>query len=310
MKTTTRKQAIDLTGLECYELNSRILPCVYVGTYESMLSPDLVAERAMENEKYDNPLRDFIYEDDFDMRAYRGIMFEHVSELIQDEVLTKLDYYGVAAMVPTGIYSPQEYNLSNDTLEFKVYMKKGWRDTMRRELDRMRSNASLGKYIKEHWHSCSGFISWMPKSIDEILDFDDRERCLAAYLTLCLLVEGHIRPNDDYETMESELHELMYHDERTEECCELRTYGSGYYRSTSSFGKEESEELLLMYADKADELSDLSWDLFHKIGHKWRGWEPRECNACYIRITNDLMRFVIWAIDNRYSLSDLRNLAA
>jgi len=64
-----------------------------------------------------------------------------------------------------------------------------------------------------------------------------------------------------------------------------------------------------MYVHHSDALNEMIWDLYYKIGNKWKSHKPENLDWNG-KVENEMMRFVIWATDNGYSLKDLKEMAA
>ena len=115
------------------------------------------------------------------------------SEFIKDNILEPFKKYGIVSIGNFSLYKPAYYNYQNDMLCFDVTLSDDFDDIMKKYIPEFAKEEKFKKYIEEHWQSRSGFISFMPESIDEILrpskHFNMRVHQVAAFLTLCILNE-------------------------------------------------------------------------------------------------------------------------
>ena len=295
MKETIIEQnkELNLEELRCYELVGSVCPLVDVGQYESILSLSNWEDDALYNliEEHGDAARDFACFGDCDVKGYHKVIQTRAGEIIDEYAMPILKEYGVAAIKAVGIDSPREYNFTTDELEFDVYLTDDFDEKFRENMKRFRANPSLQKYIEDHWWSRSGFISFMPQSMDEIASFEDEDRCLACYLTFALLTEGYWDNFTDGRT-DYELYDRL----STNECC--TDYTNVYLYC--------SEEWAEVYNDNA-RMDELYWDLFHAIGRPWRGHKPKNMDLAS-HPDYEAGELVLWATDMGYSPDDLRGL--
>lgn len=283
-------------GLRCVEMNTSLLPLVDVGMYNTYLSP----ERFEEQEQCDyiamgRSREEFVCQGGFDCNAYRVAVENAALDYIYKYAMPLLRIYGVAAIQTDGIDSPREYNFATDELRLKVYLTPDFDVRMRGHIEEFSKNASMQRYIEDHFWSKSGFWSWMPKSLDEILAMDDEERCIGAYLTLALYGEGYI---NDYC---GALYESNFDISDAISC-------SGQFQFTD-FYLYVSDELHDLYVYHEEELNNLLWDVYFRIGRPWRNHQPK--NSDYVgECKCEAVEFLLWAADNGYGVKELRELAA
>lgn len=290
-----QKQEVCLDGLVHYELNSGILPIVDIGMYESILSPNIWDDDALENlhGEYGDAGHDLACLGDFDTEEYEKKVVSAAMGVIEDYAMLILEQYGVAAIKNGRVWSPKYYNFETDNLDFTVYLTDDFMDKFHENMKRFRTNPFLQKYIEDHWWSRSGFSSFMPQSMDEIEDFDsDPVRCLACYLTFALLTEGYYSNFEDGRTI-LEIH-YRVNDDFPVGCCHAYLYCS--------------EEWARVYNDNA-KMDELYWDAFHALGHPWNKHKQEDYNLCST-IKNEAQQLVVWATDKGYSPQDLREMCA
>ena len=295
METTVieKGKSVNFKELEGYELGGSLCPLVDVGMYESLLSPSVWEDMAHENlmEDYGDTARDLVCFGNFDVEGYEKVIQEQASDIIEEYAMPILENYGVASIKVTGIWSPREYNFTTDRLEFDVYLKEDFKETFKKNMERFRKNASLQKYIEDHWWHRNGFYSFMPQSMSEIASFEDEERCLACYLTFALLTEGYWDNFCEGRT-DLELYERL----SANECC--TDYADVYLYC--------SEEWAKVYNDNA-RMDELYWDVYHAIGHPWSNHKYKDLNLC-CSPSNGALELVVWAMDMGYSPQDLRKM--
>ena len=277
---------------ECFGISSNLFPCVNVDMYWGILDPQ-TAENNMEDS-----CDEFEYFS-IDMGLYKNAVASLASDYIGENVLPMMKEYGLENITDCKISSPREYNFTTDCLLFTAEMSHDWREKMHHYLNKFRKDKKFQEYIEEHWYSRSGFWSWMPQSFEEIEEMADEERCVGAYLTLCLLNEGRLDVFTDSE-------EYIYYG--LEEC----SLGDFYNVPEEYLGRIEGEKLIALYRDDY-RINELWHDLLDKVGQPWKGceqlygkYEPSYC----ISAKNDAMRLIFWACENGYTVSDLEAMAA
>ena len=295
----------NISNGEKFYLNSGLLPCIEVGMYESPLSSMHFEDRENEMNRQDGDEYTYckVNQEDWEKE-----LTEAANDWLQDNVIDVLGDYGCMAIEGTGIWSPRYYNFDTDRLEMTVTMADGWRDIMAEKIASWRGNKEIEKYICDHWHSCSGFISFMPKDLDELLTSDDEDRQLAGYLTLALLAEGRLEASDDFEEYGSlwTLADIM--DERF----------TGYENINvlaEYLGDDEENKLLKLY-NNTDGWNDLYWNLSEKVGFPWlhdnethRLW-GKKYTIMDFNAGSDGERLLFWAAQQGHTVSDLYDMAA
>jgi hypothetical protein len=184
-----------------------------------------------------------------------------------------------------------------------VTMQQGWKEIMTAKINDWRGRQDVIDYIKKYWRSYSGYVNFMPESLDEVLTEDDEERQLAAYLTLALVAEGTLQDAGDI------MEDLYY---RMDDF-------SGYDRvNVISEYLDDSDEADRMIELWQDDLrwNDLYWNLRDKIGSPWR--HDKDCERLsgkedcgYVwQADSDGKRMLFWAVKNEHTVEDLYDMAA
>ena len=276
---------------ELFGISSNLFPCVNVGMYWTILSP---------TEKEEN-LQDCCDTFEYvtiDMKEYESQIVGAAKGFISENVLPIMKKYGLENILVEEIHSPKEYNFTDDCLYFTVEMSPDWRSKMHDYLNDFRKESKFQKYIEEHWYSRDGFWSWMPQSFDEIEQMNDKERCVGAYLTLCLL-------NEDKLGLTEESLEYIYY--------EMEDTYSRYYRVTEEYlGWKEGVKMEELYNNDY-RMNELYHNLLSKIGDQWKNFdriEGKHGDWYYVSADNDAMRLIFWACENGYTVSDLEAMAA
>lgn len=289
---------------ETFFLNSNLFPCIEVGMYESPLSPGEFEEQMNEIEKQDGNEFNYVTLDTADWEKELTIQAD---EYLQDNIIEYLENYGVLKIEATGIWSPRYYNYHNDELNMTIQMAENWRDIMKEKIEAWRGRQDVIDYIRNHWHSCSGFVSFMPNSLDEILTEDDEDRQLAAYLTLALLTENAL---DDMGDGSKSLWTLA--DNMNENFSDYRTVNiiEEYYSD-----ENEAQKIIDLWHDDL-KWNDLYWDLRHKIGSPWthdpgcQRLSGKKDICMDFTADSDGKKLLFWAVRQELTVEDLMNMAA
>ena len=259
-------------------INTLLMPLIDVGGYESVIGPQNLEDNFIEGLDLDT---DYYSVSEFDMGQY-----------IRDVTACLNDYYmgyeydfkdiGVEFVKSEGYHSPREYNFTTDSLNLIFKLSDDFDDKFHRMVYNMFIDEKCKAYMDAHFKSCSGFISLMPESFEEMVsdEYDDVERLVAAYIALSFIYYGY-----SDEAMQEEF-----------ETSFQENYGP-YNELLSVFYDKETKE----HFEKDDyELSEIMWKIFYKVGWAWRGYG----------FSTDAARFCSWACDQHYSWSDLKEIAA
>lgn len=272
-------------------LNSSICPLVDFITYDSLLSVVTIEESA--NDGLDKFEHVCVKQDDVD-----AIIMEHVCFRMCDDIAPALFEYGVKEFLVGSIYRPAYYNFHHDGFEFEAVMEDDWKTRAVAFLNNNRNNAVLLGYIADHWRSCSGFISFMPESLEELLDGltgkSDRytdDYLLAGYLVMAGVVSGtKVSPSD----FEEEVYDYICSntDLMTPYCYIPNDWLALY---NDDFGVDE------LYYSLQDKLGCV-WRTFDKIHDKISG-EDFDCE-------DRASKMIAWALKNDLSVRDAQDIAA
>lgn len=280
---------------EVYNMTSNLFPCICVAMYDTVLSPNYFLES--KNESEDQYMYDTLSWDD-----WKTELLKVSQSYINSNVIESLKNYGLLNIEACSIWSPKYYNYHNDELVMDVTMKADWQDTMKEKIESWRDRYDVKEYISENWRSYSGYVNFMPESLDEILTEDDEDRQLAAYLTLAMLVEGKLRHHSD---ILEELHYSM--DEKFSD-----------YESVNVLheymDKQEADKLLDLY-NNDDSWNELYWSLVEKIGFVWLHEGPdyllgKKDSDYQFNAKSDGERLLFWAIEKELTVNDLKDMAA
>lgn len=295
--TTSHQEAQEAPNEpEVYNMTSNLFPCVCVAMYETILSPNFYLESMNEG---DDPY----YYTTLDWSDWKTELTKQAQEYIDANVIGSLQDYGLLKIEADHIWSPKYYNYHQDELVMTITMQPGWQQIMAQKVQEWQNNEAVKKYISTNWHSYDGYINYMPETLAEVLTEDDEDRQLAAYLTLAMLVEGSLRPY-------SEVHEWLY---------EAMNCNFGDYERVNVINEHyddeaEAEELQQLYAND-DQWNQLYWGLAHTIGFKWLHEGPdylrgKKDSDYQFNAKSDGERLLFWAVENQYTVADLRRLAA
>lgn len=282
--------------MESFKISSDVFPCVSVGMYDSILSPTNHEQDVMQQECDDYHPFNYV---SIDVDDWKSDILDFSRTWMEKEVIPIMNKYGVDHIRVDNIHSPKYYNFHTDELYVTVFMQDDWRSLMHNYLAAFKQSKEFQKYIDEHFCSHDGFSSLMPKSFDEIEAFNDDQRCLGAYLTLCLLNEGEINMPERFE----------------EDCYEYLCQHSGAaplqsYLETSEIDSFDADELQDLYLND-DRFSEIYWGIYHNKGHLWRSSDYDSMGGQNnMTAQNDGMRFIFWAAKNGYTVDDLKAMAA
>ena len=285
-------------------LNSGLFPCVCVGMYGSPLGPDSF-EESINNTLAGDPDEEFsFYEVSFSDWCKELTL--QAGEYINDNIIEPLKNYGVLSIEATGIWSPKYYNYSNDQLEMTVTMSDDWRGIMAEKVAQWQSNDEVKKYIATNWRSYSGYVNFMPESLDEVLTENDHERQLAAFLTLAMVAEGINDKSEDGSRSLWALTDIMHENFNDYQHINVLEEYMDY--------DVDAHELKKFY-DKDDEWNELYWALVEKKGFFWLTDETKrldsiECPYCTFHADTAAKRLLFWAVKNNVTLSELQSMAA
>lgn len=179
--------------MEKIRLNTSLFPVADVAMYGTMLDSGEMEYYLSQCEEEQIEINQDKYEKEL---VYVS------SEFIKDNILEPFKKYGIVSIENFSLYKPAYYNYQNDMLCFDVTLSDDFDNIMKKYLSEFDKDVKYDIYIEEHWKSRSGFISFMPESIYEILNpskhFNMRVHQVAAFLTLCILNEEYLPEEIDY----------------------------------------------------------------------------------------------------------------
>ena len=234
-----------------------------------------------------------VNQDDVDV-----VIMEKVAAVMQNDIAPVLVDYGVKSINIGELCRPKEYNFRHDSFDFSVEMKEDWKVCAITFLENNIQNKKLCNYIQENWVSRSGFWSFMPESIEEIISTlkgnDTRytdDYLLGAYLTLVGLETDILIPCNVFEDMVFD--EITDNTDLTASYCYI------------------PNDWLELYNDDAA-VDELYYNLLDKIGHVWRGMNAiYDTQSCESYDCNDnASRMIAWAMKNNISVEDAQDIAA
>lgn len=280
----------------CYKLSSGLLPCCCVAMYNTIISPENIEQNLNDGEE------EFCYcTINFD--DYKKTLAEAAQDYINDNIIDSLRNYGLINIEAMGISSPKYYNYSTDELIMAVTMVEDWKTIMQEKIDAWRGCNDVERYIAEHWHSYSGYINFMPESLDDVLTEDNERRQLAAYLTLAMVAEGCI---EDADTI---MEDLYYRMDDFSDYKRINVLAE-YYNSEA-----EADRMAELWNDDT-KWNDLYWDLRHKVGEPWRKDDGSrrlsgiEDSGYIWQADSEGKRLLFWAVKNHLTVNDLYRMAA
>lgn len=168
--------------MEKIRLNTSLFPVADVAMYGTMLDSG-------EMEYYLNQGEEDVIEINQD--KYEKELVFIASEFIKDNIIETFKEYGIVSIENFSLQKPAYYNYQNDILCFDVTLSDDFDEIMKKYIPEFAKDEMCKNYIESHWKSCSGFISFMPESFEEILmpskHFNMRVHQVAAFLTLCIV---------------------------------------------------------------------------------------------------------------------------
>jgi len=304
-----------------FELNDTLWPVVRVNTNDTILDPKKYEETHAKDtfdgdEPYykDNPFRYFKVDRD----KWNDEIKQLAVDFINENIIDMMKPYGVESIQVKKIDSPVYYDYGpNDTDEliFTVVMAPDYCERMKHNLELFR-NSDINVF--SHYYPFFNDHLWSSKTylLNEIEAFENRERCLGAYLTLCLVDLGKSEISKDFQKYAFDW--LQVHSSAGTVRSILLEYENEPIDSTDERfnGYEDSNEFLELYNDDFA-IWELYHNLYNRVGNAWKGYDTLECLTdgdkdirYFIDAKNDAMRMIFWAIDNDYSLEDLKAMAA
>lgn len=193
-------------------LSTSLVPIVNVGMYYSNISPDVISEDFYNNENLDENITSD--NEVFDMNKYCGYVKRVAQDFAEQEWLPIMKQFGVVSIKLTDWYHPHDYFYGSDRLDVELEVVDDFEEKITPILKDIIDNHSWAKeYINEHYKSHSGWISFMPKSYEQIITFKDIQ-CYGAALTLLMIDNGY-----DIESMQNWFEEKVLENCNYEDYC-------------------------------------------------------------------------------------------
>ena len=285
-----------------FNIDSNLFPLVCVQMYETQLSP-MAYEDYMRSLDEGEPDGDFTYYT-VDYSDWKKELVTVATNYIKENFLKVLKKYGVEDIKGTGIWSPREYNFTGDALDMEITMQDGWEAIMERSLQTFSEISDCRRYVCENWHSRSGFISFMPQTVEDVLTESDEERRLAAYLTLALVYEDVLEPAGD--SLENLWEAGMY---------EFSDYDHINVLEEYLGDADETARLIDLWNDDY-RWNELYWRLAEKVGFLWLHepetlcLEGKKDSDYQFNANSDGKRLLFWAAIHQHTVEDLYSMAA
>lgn len=156
--------------MKVIESNTRLIMGIFSGTYETIWDPGYF-------EEYDDNNNLLEYEEDyiFNSKKYmRNILDAYNTPdgiIPYNKVLEGLKEAGITTIKNikfTGSFSPKYYNYSNDGLDIKLTVLKGFEDEILKKCIELKGLESFEKYLEDNYTSYDGFSSFTPNTIEGI----------------------------------------------------------------------------------------------------------------------------------------------
>ncbi len=106
-----------------------------------------------------------------------------------------------------GFYSPREYNFKTDELDFTIEADK---NEILEKLDSLKENPKFAEFLKEHYTSYDGFISFTPNNFSELREqiVNEGDEFTQSIGALIRFVTGEADcPNCLFQEIEEAIHE-------------------------------------------------------------------------------------------------------
>lgn len=164
-----------------------------VGMYDTVFSGHDIEKYVQEDYLEDHPDFDGEIPTVYDYELNEFIIIDALGDVISDEVLPFLKYYGVSDIVIGGWYHPRYYNFETDSLDLSFDLEDDFFTKAADKIKSWKGNAMINEYIADHFRTRDGFWSFSPESRVELLENmtsrNPSVQAIGEYITL-LLVEN------------------------------------------------------------------------------------------------------------------------
>lgn len=184
-----------------FQTNTEIAPIIDVCTYWGPFDYDSMWDYERQNYEDDGQL----VCDDFDHAAYKDAIVAEANRVFEKHRLLFAEDLDIISIKATSMFSPREYNFRGDSLDLEVEVNSDFFAKAKTLLLHPANETIVDEYIKDHWHSRDGFISFMPiqnrDGLYEVLEraistgtFEDECRGFGSILALM----WHLTESKDY----------------------------------------------------------------------------------------------------------------
>lgn len=175
------------------ELNTNLVP-FFSGTYYSM----------WEVTDYDDDGEEVDVSYDFN-ELMKSIIQEYNNH--DQEIIDWFSVPWIKSIKFTGSNSPREYNFSTDTLDFTLEID---RKEMMKKLNSLKGNKKFYDFLRDHYTSYDGFMSWTPNTYQGIYDGivgedDNYFTSMGAFIRFVTDVDERMKSDND--NIELDIHE-------------------------------------------------------------------------------------------------------
>ena len=197
--------------MKLIQTTTDLFPILRPNLYESAISPSVVFDWEQQQLAEELPESINPYDMGIDLKKYLNDISEIANEVLETEVVKYLQGFGIFDIKAMHFNHPEWYQLGSgrmDIIDLNILVEDSFFEQMAENLERFRKDEDCQKYIINHWKDRSGFWSFMPQSVDELINgwqYQTEERRMSAYLTLLCLTEGIITDYDEtYEDNEAQ----------------------------------------------------------------------------------------------------------
>jgi hypothetical protein len=177
------------------ETNTGMLELVDVGMYNGFCSPDnLIDDWRLEEELEEGYFEEYNlksigdYWDKFDNSKYNAWILKEARSFIKNELLPEIQELklGILDIEVVSIWSPKEYNFDTDRLILNLVVEDEFEEHLLEELHLLteEQRVELSTYLKDNFTTVSGFVSFVPNTIEGIEDniSDGDEKAISVFL--------------------------------------------------------------------------------------------------------------------------------
>lgn len=191
-------------------LNTEILPLLQLDMYGTIIDPNEFSQHFYDG--LDDEDTRTSETEHFDFDAYCAGVKVQAQNVMNDWIMPSLKERGIKSITLTEWHHPLDHFQAKDSLDMIVELEDGWENYAKMKLRNIFNQSSaiaakykargmedwedadfVKKYIKDHYESRPGFVSFMPNTYEDIVKFDD-ERCYAAAIMImaldCITMSG------------------------------------------------------------------------------------------------------------------------